>query len=947
MHHVRLLLCFLLLSVASRAQTPFIREFWLNENNTPVRVHDALETRSGFIWLATDNGLYRFNGRSFLQLKDALKQPATTVAEIGNDVFVGYKNGAIGIVSGNNIRPWKIAGTRPSAAITALRGTAMMLFAATEGAGVFAIIDGTGTQLSTENGLTDNFIYDLLLTDDGMVAGTDRGINIVRAAGHAIKTTSVTTADGLSDNIVRVLKPVGLTNVAWIGTQEGGVAQYLIREHRIRNFHMAYPWAWGQVNDILPLTAREAWAVTEEGYLLQLQVTADSLNIMPLSCEGVKLTKLIKDKTGNIWCATNKGLLLSTARYAAKLELQQAFRFKDVTAMTFDRYGRLWYTQNDELYRFSPGKEPSPQKVVKTDAAITCLYTDSEDRMWIGTFGKGLFVYNGSTLTSVGNVASLAEGHILSIAAVGNRLWIASLNGVEEAAIASDGRHVTVVKKHNKLSGTGSDYVYQLYADTKGNMWMATDGGGVCMYDGKQYHRWDEASGLVSQVVYCISEDAAGDIWAGTLEQGLFRLHNGAWQQYTQSDGLQNMNVYALQGTASGEMAVVTEDGIDEWYPAGRQFRHFNRRAGLGIDSMLTVPNCIASDPGGNVWVPFEHGFVVLKNTGNFDVRAAVHIDAVSLFFKPLATERHTFDHDENHISIHYSGINFSNPERLHYRYRLDNYDTTWIYTSDEVIPFVQLPPGRYTFRVQASLNRKFTDAAEDHFSFVVVRPFWQRIWFISLVALALLGAGYTYIRLREKNLKNMSRLQKERMVFEYEHLKSQVNPHFLFNSLNTLVSLIEDDTPKAVSYTVHLSDLYRNMLSYKDQDLIWLQEEYEIITNYMYIQKSRFGDALQLHTDIPEHLLKTKRIIPLALQLLVENAIKHNVVSRSRPLTITITADEDYIRVSNPVRPKASKERGAGLGLLNIRKRYALLTGKNTHFGVSENEYIVILPLL
>ena len=184
-------------------------------------------------------------------------------------------------------------------------------------------------------------------------------------------------------------------------------------------------------------------------------------------------------------------------------------------------------------------------------------------------------------------------------------------------------------------------------------------------------------------------------------------------------------------------------------------------------------------------------------------------------------------------------------------------------------------------------------------------------------------------------------------MVFEYEHLKSQVNPHFLFNSLNTLVSLIEDDQDAAVVYTVHLSDLYRNMLSYKDQDLIWLAEEYEIIKNYMYIQKSRFGEALQLHAEIPEHLMTTKKIVPLALQLLVENAIKHNIVSLSRPLTISIVADEHTITIKNPVQLKMSKEKGAGLGLINIKKRYALLTSRSLKFGHEGNEYIVKLPLL
>jgi sensor histidine kinase YesM len=136
-------------------------------------------------------------------------------------------------------------------------------------------------------------------------------------------------------------------------------------------------------------------------------------------------------------------------------------------------------------------------------------------------------------------------------------------------------------------------------------------------------------------------------------------------------------------------------------------------------------------------------------------------------------------------------------------------------------------------------------------------------------------------------------------------------------------------------------------MLSYKDQNLISLSEEYKILLSYMHIQQSRFGNALHLVTDIPEHLFQTTQIVPLALQLLVENAIKHNVVSVSKPLTIHITATEDEITVRNCVRPKMSKEKSAGIGIVNIQRRYALLTDRPTEFGIEDGQYVVKLPLL
>jgi LytS/YehU family sensor histidine kinase len=183
--------------------------------------------------------------------------------------------------------------------------------------------------------------------------------------------------------------------------------------------------------------------------------------------------------------------------------------------------------------------------------------------------------------------------------------------------------------------------------------------------------------------------------------------------------------------------------------------------------------------------------------------------------------------------------------------------------------------------------------------------------------------------------------------LFEYEHLKTQVNPHFLFNSLNTLTGLIEQDPESAITYTEQLSDLYRNLLAYKGNDWVTLEEEWSFLANYLYIQESRFGSALQVVKNIPEALMKSKKIVPLSLQLLVENAIKHNVVSMASPLVVKFEIQEDVLVVSNTIQPKLSKEKESGLGLANIQKRYALLSDKPISFGKKDGVWEVRLPLL
>lgn len=316
------------------------------------------------------------------------------------------------------------------------------------------------------------------------------------------------------------------------------------------------------------------------------------------------------------------------------------------------------------------------------------------------------------------------------------------------------------------------------------------------------------------------------------------------------------------------------------------------------------------------------------------------------LYFKP-PHKKHSFRYDENYFDFHFYCINLIHPRNIKYRYKLDGYYDGWISTMDEDVTYPRLPPGSYNFILQASANEDFSHPLQRSYAFTVSTPLWKQTWFIAAAILGCVLLIYLYIRQREAGQRKIALLKQERIMFEYEHLKSQVDPHFLFNSLNTLTNLIAKDQKRAMDYTEHLSELYHNILAYHDNDFVILAEEFSILNLYIAIQKGRFGNALQLNVNIPEELMRTKKIVPLALQLLIENAIKHNVVSASQPLIINITADEHELTVRNIIQPKMSKAKGTGIGLDNISRRYNLLTNKQVSYGVINNEFVVTLPLL
>lgn len=189
----------------------------------------------------------------------------------------------------------------------------------------------------------------------------------------------------------------------------------------------------------------------------------------------------------------------------------------------------------------------------------------------------------------------------------------------------------------------------------------------------------------------------------------------------------------------------------------------------------------------------------------------------------------------------------------------------------------------------------------------------------------------------------DMEKLKTEQVSTQYQSLKNQVNPHFLFNSLNALTSLVYDDQAKAVEFIRKLSQVYRYVLDKKDEELVPIQDEVDFMSNFIFLQKIRFGDNLKINVreDKVDGFLP-----PLALQLLVENAIKHNVVSEKHPLAIDVKISKDFCLVENNIREKLDKD-STGVGLSNLKARYQYLSKEEILIEKVNNKFVVKLPIL
>lgn len=194
-------------------------------------------------------------------------------------------------------------------------------------------------------------------------------------------------------------------------------------------------------------------------------------------------------------------------------------------------------------------------------------------------------------------------------------------------------------------------------------------------------------------------------------------------------------------------------------------------------------------------------------------------------------------------------------------------------------------------------------------------------------------------------DLMRANALEQANLEARYETLRNQVNPHFLFNSLNTLLMLVSDNQV-AARYVESVSEFMRYMLNSRDKESVLLRDELKIAHEYTFIQQSRFGDKLQVVFDVPETYFHYA-IPPLALQMLIENAIKHNVISKENQLHVNVyIGDGQYLVVENTIQPKIDKEPSTGVGLENITNRYLYLSGKKVIVKRDNGKFVVMLPL-
>lgn len=629
------------------------------------------------------------------------------------------------------------------------------------------------------------------------------------------------------------------------------------------------------------------------------------------------------------WIATSKNVLVNYNPVTEKSQLFELDKFiankkkktpYHINRMIFLRdsifmfgYGGVWL--KNKKGNFLPVDFPPPYDNWLTSDAV--LY-DEHTIYGIAAHKMLKWDVYTNTMDSVDfKVPFIVEGrpiHIGQPQVVNNKVWTL---GTYDWLVYADGKELKAVRMHYQdTTQQDNGYFTGMIHNRAGAFWMAKKGDGLIYYNPltTESRQITQHDGLVMDHIMAVAQDNYGKIWSGCFNQ--FSVYN----------------------------------------PLLKSFYNF------------TLPLSVNNYAYVNYMVTLSNGHVIGNVAGDIVEFFTDRLKRPEVKDKPLISEFYINGAGTN--LYYYNNIDLSphqNTLRLKFGMLTDNFTTPydmfyimegaekdWTFSSVNFeAVYNSLPSGNYTFKVKALAKDKSWQTGETILRIHIATPFYKAWWFLLLIALVVMGAFvliYRY-RLAQKEqvlvLENKAQLlEKEKTQVMYENLKQHLNPHFLFNSLTSLSSLIRIDQRMAGNFLDKMSKVYRYILKNRDNETVHLLEEIKFVQMYNDLQKTRFGDGIEIKMNIDEEHYHRK-IAPVTLQNLVENAIKHNTTDADSPLVIELFVDDDYLVVKNNLQKKGFVETSNKQGLGNMQSLYRFLSDREMIVDEKDNSFIVKVPLI
>ena len=665
----------------------------------------------------------------------------------------------------------------------------------------------------------------------------------------------------------------------------------------------------------------------------------------PCFFKGKTVTSILEDHEGNMWFAiSGNGIYSLYGRDAsnygdvdnAPLNLSFIVPMQNGSLLLISNNGKIRRLENGSMKELTLLEQNMPN-------IITRVIPLDNDAFLVNS-SKGVFIVNNNRIKLLHSSSAVCK-------APDNTVWYTDVFGISKI---ENGKHLQVFPYSFQIP---FPKIRDIAVDRLNRMWIGTSAG-LCFYDGNRMVLPEEFEVPLKSGISSIARDTVyNHTWLGTDNLGIICLNkfNKITHHFTASSGLASNQCNTLYLEKPGHVWVATTKGLNKIIIENNNalIKHYSSQ------------NILSSDEVNGVYVKGNMVYVATqKGLTEFNqdkikityVKPPIYISNVSINGSDTPVQAaYSLPHNANTFKINYTGISFKSSGNLLYKYRLLPIDTGWTYTGLTGMQYSFLSPGTYKFEVYAKVPEGEWSDAPAVLNFTIATPYWKTWWFMTLAVLVsvLIISGIVWLRI--KQVKRKTELQNKISETELKLLKAQMNPHFVFNSLNSIQDFVLHNKPKEANYYLtQFAKLMRMSIEYSGRSSITLQEETTFLKIYLELEQVRLEDAFDFEIIIPDELqpmVGEIHISPVIIQPVVENAVKHGVSGIGYKGKIVLEFFMENGRLicivsdnGRGMQPKA-KEKQSGeyvsIGLKNIHERLAYI-GK----GKLDDGYIEIFDL-
>jgi ligand-binding sensor domain-containing protein len=842
-----------------------------------IIIQDIFQDDKGYLWTGGYGGLSRFDGNKFVNYSPRNGLVHYSVQSIAQDsagnLIVGTIEG-LSVFDGKNFTNYTREKGLVNEHVNTLAKQRNRMVIGTE-SGLFYLTD---KKISTEKNLQNENIKKIKTTEKEILGVTPKKVFSIQEKSFSVLFSFLPN----SDTLITCFE-YDTENNFWIGTNKG-----LFKLNSGKKPELIV--AREEITCLYTDKSNSVWIGTRE----KLLNYTGSIKEYSLSKEynANDILSISSDYEQNIWIGTHSGLFKFRSEGFVCFGLEDGIRSTMIYPIIKDKKNNIWFgTDRGGLYNFD-GKTFINYTTENGLAGNTVrgLVFDTTGNLWVAT-EKGLCIKRGNTFSPVN---PLQNTFIQSIYLdKQNRLWLGLTDGVAYIEnIYSGNISVKYIKLPTHIQA--DHLITSFCGDAKGNVWIASFIGGLYLYNGKDIKNVTNSYHLQTHSVSDVVISKNNLLYVGTLD-GVYIIkpESKTCEKIREEDGLNSNLVYSLLLTDNEKnLWVGTNQGANKIDLESYFIKHVNNIISFGKTEGFKGVECntggLCMDTTGTLWFGTVNGIVrhsPVKYLAN-EKEPRLSLTNIKLFYDDTALQQQSIlPNSLNNITFSYTGICLTNPEKVRYVHKLEGFEKNWSPESNQgLVTYSNLPPGKYTLRVRCCNDQGIWTSTPLSFTFTVTPPIWQRWWFIlsELLFIALIIIVIFRFRLNQfrKEQERETRTLIEISKNELKALRAQMNPHFLFNSLNSIQQFIlTHKEEEAVFYLNRFARLMRMILNNSEKSAVTLNEEIDALKIYIDLEKMRFSNKFDYEITVAQNIDADYEQIPtMLLQPFVENAILHGL---------------------------------------------------------------------